>query len=209
MHPGQGHRQLHLHEGRRRAVQAPRPPVQALRRRRGGDGLRRSRPGRHPGAQGRNLPALLRHPGQRSGLPAGRHHLRPEHLRRRHRHRGTQQLRGRLHQRLRLHPRQPALRAELGRGVQRVLLVPWQQPGARGDPLGVPLLRDQERPDHGHRQRRSAGNLRRDSGRAARQGRGRGAQPQPGRHRSAARHRRQVQGRRRGQGSRGRGMAQP
>ncbi|VFT16009.1 B12-dependent methionine synthase [Pseudomonas aeruginosa] len=107
VHPGQGHRQLDLDEGRRRGLQAPCPPVQALRRRGGGDGLRRGRPGRHPGAQGRNLQALLRHPGRRSRLPTGRHHLRCEHLRHRHRHRGTQQLRGRFHQRLRLHPRQP------------------------------------------------------------------------------------------------------
>ncbi len=142
VHPGQGHRQLDLDEGRRRGLQAPRPPVQALRRRGGGDGLRRGRPGRHPGAQGRDLQALLRHPGRRSRLPAGRHHLRPEHLRRRHRHRGAQQLRGRLHRRLRLHQRPPAPRPELGRRVQRVLLVPRQRPGARGDPLGVPLPRD-------------------------------------------------------------------
>ena len=133
--------------------------------------------------KGRNLQALLRHPGRRSRLPTGRHHLRCEHLRHRHRHRGTQQLRGRFHQRLRLHPRQPPLRPELGRGVQRVLLVPRQQPGTRGDPLGVPLLRDPQRPDHGHRQRRPAGNLRRDSESAARPGRGRGAQPHARGHR--------------------------
>ncbi len=47
VHPGQGHRQLDLDEGRRRGLQAPCPPVQALRRRGGGDGLRRGRPGRH------------------------------------------------------------------------------------------------------------------------------------------------------------------
>ena len=38
--------------------------------------------------------------------------------------------------------RPPALRPDLGRRVQRVVLVPRQQPGARSDALGVPLLRD-------------------------------------------------------------------
>ena len=38
-------------------------------------------------------------------LPARGHHLRPEHLRDRHRHRGARQLRGRLHQRDALDPR--------------------------------------------------------------------------------------------------------
>ena len=37
--------------------------------------------------------------GRRSRLPARGHHLRPEHLRDRDRHRGAQQLRGRLHRR--------------------------------------------------------------------------------------------------------------
>jgi hypothetical protein len=41
--------------------------------------------------------ARLPHPGRRGRLPARGHHLRPEHLRHRHRHRGAQQLRGRLH----------------------------------------------------------------------------------------------------------------
>ena len=48
-------------------------------------------------AQGRDLRARLRHPGQQGRLPAGRHHLRPEHLRGRDRHRGAQRLRRRLH----------------------------------------------------------------------------------------------------------------
>ena len=48
-------------------------------------------------AQDRNLQAQLRHPGEQGRLPARGHHLRPEHLRDRHRHRGTQQLRGGLH----------------------------------------------------------------------------------------------------------------
>ena len=76
------------------------PPGHAgapLRRRRGRDGLRREGPGRHLRAQDRDLRARLPHPGRRGRLPARGHHLRPEHLRHRHRHRGARQLRRRLH----------------------------------------------------------------------------------------------------------------
>ena len=68
-------------------------------------------------------------------------------------------------------------RAGLRRRLQRVLLVPRQQPGPRGDPRGVPLPRDPGRHGHGHRQRRRPGRLRRDRPRAARADRGRRAQP--------------------------------
>ena len=47
VHPGQGHRQLDLDEGRRGRVPAPGQAGAPLRRRRGGDGLRREGPGRH------------------------------------------------------------------------------------------------------------------------------------------------------------------
>ena len=58
-----------------------------------GHGLRRAGPGRDGGAEGRDLRARLRHPDRGGRLPARGHHLRPQHLRRRHRHRGTQRLR--------------------------------------------------------------------------------------------------------------------
>jgi hypothetical protein len=45
---------------------------------------------------------------------------------------------------------------DLGRRLERVVLVPRQRPGARGDALGVPLPRDPGRHGHGHRQRRPA-----------------------------------------------------
>ncbi len=67
LHPGQGHRQLHLHEGGRRQVQARGQAGEALRRRRRGHGLRREGPGRHLRAQDRNLRARLSHPGGRGG----------------------------------------------------------------------------------------------------------------------------------------------
>ena len=47
--------------------------------------------------------------------------------------------------------------ATVSGGISNVsLLVPRQQPGARGDPRGVPVPRDRGRARHGHRQRRRA-----------------------------------------------------
>ena len=59
-------------------------------------------------AQGRDLPARLRHPGRAGRLPARGHHLRSQHLRDRHRHRGAQRLRRRLHRGGALDPRRAA-----------------------------------------------------------------------------------------------------
>ena len=81
---------------------------------------------------------------------------------------------------------QPPGRPGLGRGVERVVLVPREQPGPRGDPLGVPLPRDPGGHGHGHRQRRGPRGVRRDRRRAARAHRGRRAQPAGGQHRAAA-----------------------
>ena len=64
VHPGQGHRQLDLDEGRRGRVPAPGQSGAALRRRGGGDGLRRKGPGRHLRAQDGNLRPRLPHPGR-------------------------------------------------------------------------------------------------------------------------------------------------
>ncbi len=61
-----------------------------LRRRRGGDGVRRKRPGRHVRAQDGDLQTRLRHSGEHGRLSARGHHLRSEHLRHRHRHGGAQ-----------------------------------------------------------------------------------------------------------------------
>ena len=82
MRAGQAGRQLDLDEGRRGGVPRARQDRAPLRRRRGGDGVRREGPGRHARAQGRDLHARLRHPDQAGRLPARGHHLRSEHLRR-------------------------------------------------------------------------------------------------------------------------------
>ena len=130
--------------------------------------------------------ARLRHPGQPGRLPARGHHLRPQHLRGRHRDGGAQRLRRRLHRGGALDPAEPAGRARLRRRVEPVVLVPRQRAGARGDALGVPLSRHQGRHGHGHRQCRADRGLRRPRSGAARGLRGRGAQPPAGRGRAAA-----------------------
>ena len=107
-----------------------------------------------------DLRARLPDPDRRGRLPGRGHHLRPELFARRDRHRGARDLRPRLHRGHPLDQAEPARRAGLRRHLQRVVLVPRQQPGARGDPRGVPVPRDRGRPGHGHRQRRRAGRLR-------------------------------------------------
>ncbi len=89
MRAGQVRRQLDQPEGRRAGIPRARAAVAPLRRRGGGDGLRRARTGRHAGAQDRDLHALLRTADRRGRLPARGHHLRPQRVRHRHRHRGA------------------------------------------------------------------------------------------------------------------------
>ena len=108
------------------------------------------------------------HPRRRSAFPGRRHHLRPEHLRDRDRHRRAQQLRRRFHRGDALDPREPAARAGERRAFEHLVLVPRQQPGARGDPHRVPVSRDQSRAHDGDRQRRPDRRLRRDPERPAR-----------------------------------------
>ena len=79
-------------------------------------------------AQDRDLRARLPHPGRRGRLPARGHHLRPEHLRDRHRHRGARQLRRRLHRGDALDQAEPAGRQGLGRRLERELLFRGNDP---------------------------------------------------------------------------------
>ncbi len=118
------------------------------------DGVRRAGPGRHVPAQDRDLQARLRSAHAARGLPAGRHHFRPEYIRHRDRDRGAQQLRRRFHRGDALDTAESAARQGERRRIERELFLPRQRPGARGDPHGVPVPRDQGRHDHGHRQRR-------------------------------------------------------
>jgi 5-methyltetrahydrofolate--homocysteine methyltransferase len=76
---------------------------------------------------------------------------------------------------------EPSRGAHFRRRLERVVLVPRQQPCARGDPRGVPVPRHQGRHGHGHRQRRPLRALRLDRRRAARADRGRDPEPARGR----------------------------
>ena len=175
--PGQADRQLDLHEGGRGQVPRAGPALPQVRRRRGRDGLRRGRPGRQPRAPQGDLRAGLPDPRRRGRLPARGHHLRPQRVRRRDGHRGARDVRPGLHRGHPLDQAEPARRQGVRRHLQRQLLVPWQQPGPRGHPRGVPLPRDRRRTGHGHRQRRRAGRLR--PGGAGAAGADRGRRPQP------------------------------
>ena len=190
--PGQADRQLDLDEGRRGGIPAPGPAGARLRRGGGGDGVRRTGPGRHVRAEGLDLLPRLQASDGKGWLSARGHRLRPEHLRRRDRHRGAQRLWRRLHRGDAADPPDAAPRAHLRRRLQPVVLVPRQRAGARGDARGVPLSRHPGGHGHGDRQRRPARGLRDDRAGAARGLRGRRAQPPPGRNRAPARHRRAL-----------------
>ncbi len=157
---GQGDRQLHLPQGGRGAVPRARQAVPPLRCRRRGDGVRRGRPGRLARTAAGHLPARLPDPHRGGRVPGRGHHLRPERLRRRHRHRGARDLRRRLHRGHPLDQAAPARCAGLRGHLQRQLLVPRQQPGAGGDPRRLPVPRDPGRPRPRDRERRGAGGLR-------------------------------------------------
>ena len=124
------------------------------------------------------------HPHRAGGLPARGHHLRPEHLRHRHRHRGAQPLRPRLPRGRGVDPPPPAAREDLRRRVQPLVLLPRQRAGARGHAHRVPVPRRQGRHDDGHRERRAARRVRGHPDGPARARRGRDLRPPPGRHRA-------------------------
>ena len=143
------------------------PDPAALRRGGGGDGVRRGRAGRHDRSQGRDLPARVQAAHRAGGVRPRGHRLRPQHPRGGDRARGARRLRRQLHRgdaddQAHL-PRRPRQR----RRQQPLVLVPRQQPGARGDALGVPLPRHRGGHGHGHRQRRPARRLRGHRARAA------------------------------------------
>jgi len=199
--PGQVDRQLDLDEGRRGRVHAPGDALQALRRGGDRDGVRREGTGGHVRAQDGDLQARLRPPRRQGRLPGRGHRVRREHLRDRDRHRGTQQLRGRLHRRGRVDQEEPAAREDVRRRLEREFLVPRQRPRARSDPHGLPVSRDQGRAHDGHRQRRHGWRVRRPRSRIARARRGRGPEPTRRRDRTHDRDRGHAQGRRQARGA--------
>ena len=126
----------------------PRPRAGLPRPRCGGDrdGVRRARPGRHAPTRKVEICArALRTAHDRARLPARRHHLRPEHLRGRHGHRRARPLRARLHRGHGRAARTVPDVERVGWCVEPVVRVPRQRTRPRGDALGVPLPRDQQR----------------------------------------------------------------
>ena len=160
MRSGQVDRQFHQSEGGRSGISRACPPGHALRRRRRGHGLRRGRPGGYGRAQSRDLRACLSAVDRADRLCGRGHHLRSERVRGRDRDRRAPSIRRRLHRGDR-RPQAPAAgRPRQRRHQQRVVRVPRQRRGARGDAFGISIPCGARRIDHGHRQRRSARDLR-------------------------------------------------
>ena len=170
MRPGQGDRQLDLAEGgrgRRSSHQAR--LCRALRRRRRRHGLRRAGPGRHASsARSRSAPAPTRILTEEVGFPPEDIIFDPNIFAiatgiEEHNNYGVDFIEA-----TRRIKRDAAARPHLGRRLERVVLLPRQRAGARGDARGVPLPRHPGRHGHGHRQRRPARRLRRHRPGAAR-----------------------------------------
>ncbi len=102
---------------------------------------------------------------------------------------------------------EPSGCARLRRHLQRLVQLPGEQPGARGDPRGLPLPRDRSGTGHGDRQRGRTRGLRRDRRRPAGADRGRDLRDPRRRDRAAPRDRRAVRRRRRRAAGDRRGVA--
>ena len=145
---------ISLKEGEEKFVRAG-PAVPQVRRRGRRHGLRRGRPGRQPRApHGRSAGAPTTSSSTQVGFPAEDIIFDPNIFAvatgiEEHANYGA-----RLHRGHPLDQAEPARRAGLRRRLERLVLLPRQQPGARGDPRGVPVPRDRGRHGHGHRQRR-------------------------------------------------------
>ena len=105
------------------------------------------------------------------------HHLRPQHLRRCHRHRGPRPIRHRLHRRRSRDQEPNATGQRLRWPEQPLVLVPRQQPASRSHPHRVPVPRRPGRTHDGDRQRWTPPGLRRHPCRPPRTHRGRAVQP--------------------------------
>ena len=190
---GQAGRQFDLAEGRRGGLHRACQDRAPLRRRRGGDGVRREGPGRHARAQDRDLRSApttswsTRSASRREDIIFDPNIFAVATGIEEHNGYGVAFIEA-----TRWIRQEPAARAYLRRRVEPVVLVPRQRAGARGDALGVPLSRHQGRHGHGHRQCRPDGGLRRSRSGVARGLRGRGAQPPAGRDRAAAGARRAI-----------------
>ena len=143
---GQADRQLDLHEGGRGEVPRARPAVPQVRRRRRRDGLRRGRPGRQPRApQGRSASAPTGILVDEVGFPAEDIIFDPNIFAvatgiEEHANYGLDFIEATRW------IKQNLPGALVSGGVSNVSFsLPRQQPGARGDPRGVPLPRHRGR----------------------------------------------------------------
>jgi hypothetical protein len=209
MRARQGDRQLDLAEGRRRRVPSSREPDPPLWRRRGRDGLRRKRPGRHLRAQDRDLQALVQLPRQRSRLsrpktsssirtssrspPASKSTTTTPST--------SSTPRAGSRRTCRTQRSAAACRTCRSRSAATTRCAKRSTPCSS-------TTRSRRGHGHGHRQRRPARRLCRPRSRTARARRRRRAEPPRRRHRSSARNRRQVQDRCGKKGRKPR-MAQP
>ena len=166
------------HEGGRGRVHRARQDRAPLRRRGGGDGVRREGPGRHARAQDRDLQARLRHPGRTRSASRREDIIFDPNIfaiatgMEEHNGYGVAFIEAARW------IRQNLPHAHVSGGVSNLSFsFRGNERGARGDALGVPLSRHQGRHGHGHRQCRPDGGLRRPRSGIARGLRGRGAQP--------------------------------
>ncbi len=192
MPAGQGCRQLDIAEGGRGSLSRACATRAALRCGGGRDGVRRERPGRQRGPQGGDLRARLPPADRARRIRSRGHHLRRQHLRRRDRHRGACRLRHRVHRGGAPHQGAVPGFEDQRRSQQRLIRIPRQRHGARGDACRVPLSRDSRGSRHGHRQCGPARNLRGNLAGTPRLLRGRDPEPPARRNRAPARNRGDV-----------------
>ena len=186
--PGQADRQFHQPEGRRGAFIERARKVMRYRRRRRGDGVRRSRPGRHrASARSKSASAPMTCWSTRSAFRRKTSSSIPTSSRSPPAWKNITNMAAPSSTRRRRSA--PALSAcpHLGRRLQLLLLVPRQRTGARSDAFRVPVPRHQGGHGHGHRQCRPAHRLSGHSDALARRHRGRAVQPPRRCHRADAR----------------------
>ena len=160
MPAGQAGGEFDLDEGRRGGLHRARQDRAPLRRRGGGDGVRREGPGRHASsARPRSASAPTTSWSNKVGFPPEDIIFDPNIFAvatgmEEHNGYGVAFIEA-----ARWIRAEPAARACLRRRVEPVVLVPRQRARARGDAFGVPLSRHQGRHGYGHRQCRADGGL--------------------------------------------------
>ena len=158
---GKCDRQFDQPERWRGGIPAAGPAVPPVRGGGRGDGFRRARAGRREDNKVRICQRAYELLTEQAGFRPDGHHLRSEYPDRRHRHRRTQQLRGRLYRRHAADQDSlaPACisRAAFRMSRSRSAATTWSARRC----IRLPVSRDPRRARHGDRQRRAVGRLRR------------------------------------------------